>query len=125
MAAFSASRLVCSAMSSMVSTTAPIFWPSTPSSRTLLAAWPTTTWISVIAAVVSRTAWPPCSAAIRVCWPAVAIWVALAATCFDAGRHLGGGGAGGLDLAGLVGGAAGDAVDDLAELADGGGRLLR
>ena len=77
-----------------------------------------------MAAVVSRTAWPPCSAAVLRLLAGGGHLGGVGGDFFDAGRHLGGGGAGGLDLASLVGGAAGDAVDDLAELADGGGGLL-
>jgi hypothetical protein len=43
---------------------------------------------------------------------------------FDAGRHLGWGRAGGLDLTRLLAGTSRDAVDDLAELGHGRGGLL-
>ncbi|HZO30782.1 MAG TPA: hypothetical protein VFH48_32845 [Chloroflexota bacterium] len=66
MAAFSASRLVCSAMSSIVSTTAPIRSPSFPSSSTRDAASDTTLVIAWIDSTVSRTAAAPRSAESRV-----------------------------------------------------------
>ena len=90
MAAFRASRLVCSAMSSMVSTTAPIFSPSLPSSSTLPAAVATTCLISAMPATVSRTARAPCSAEACVCCEAAATLLGVAGDLLDAGRHLGG-----------------------------------
>jgi hypothetical protein len=62
-AAFSASRFVCSAMSSIVSTMAPICSPLAPSSVTLTAARWTTSRIRPMPATVSRTEPAPPAAA--------------------------------------------------------------
>ena len=64
MAALSASRLVCSAMSLIVSTIAPIWSPLAPSPVTLTAEASTACLILAIPATVWRTALAPLSAAV-------------------------------------------------------------
>jgi hypothetical protein len=63
MAAFNASRLVCSAMSSIVSTMAPICSPLAPSSVTLTAAPSTASLMRAIPSTVWRTVVAPFVAA--------------------------------------------------------------
>ena len=80
MAAFSASRFVCSAISLIVSTTAPILELRPPSSWTVSTASVTTDLISDMPVTVCRTAAAPCSAVVLVWAVALATSWARAAT---------------------------------------------